>query len=103
MLYHLRFLLAAECCNAFQRFGCLSAQLGLLGIVLNLCVTESVNLGLSHFRILSSELEGNARVRVISTDAFAALLSSEQLDVKEQARREVALSSKDSALHPPPC
>ena len=99
MLYHLRFLLADECCKAFQHFGGLSDQLNLVGIVLNLCVTESANLGLSYFRILSSKLEENARMRVISTDAFAALLSAEQLGVKEQALREVALSSKDGA-HP---
>ena len=65
MLYHLRSLLAAECGSAFGQFGGLSYQLNLVAILLNLCITESVNLGLSYFRILSSNLEENARMRVL--------------------------------------
>ena len=97
MLYLLRFLLAAECCGAFVHFGGLSDQLNLVAIVLNLCIAESVNLGLSYFRILSSKLEENARMRVLPLGSFALLLNTEQLDVKEQARREAILSARDGA------
>ena len=39
-------------------------------------------------------------MRVLPPSSFAVLLNTEQLDVKEQARREVALSSKDGAHVP---
>ena len=95
MLYRWRFLMAPEFCSAFRHFGCLWAQMNLLAMVLNLCVTESVNLRLAYCRLLSSRMDENARMRVLSTDAYAALLSTEQLDAREQARREVLLSSRD--------
>ena len=100
MMYQLRFLLAAECCNAFLHFGGLSAQLNLVAIVRNLRITESDNLGLSFLRILSSWLVENARVRVLPPIEFANLLNADQLDAKEQARRDVLLSSSDGS--PPP-
>ena len=93
--------MAAECCGAFVHFGGFSAQLNLVAIVLNLCITESVNLGLSYFRILSSRLEENARMRVLSSSSFAALLNSEQLDVKEQARREERCPQRTVLSHHP--
>ena len=68
------------------------AQLNLVSVVLNLRVTENVGLGLTYFEILSSRLEENARQRVIAPNEFSVLLSNEQLDVKEQARRELSLA-----------
>lgn len=100
MLYHLRYLFAAEYFGAFRRFGGLSDRLNLLAIVLNLCVTESANLGLAYFRILSSKLEGNARMRVLAPSSVANLPNAGQLDVKEQARREVLLSTREGAPLP---
>ena len=97
MLYHLRRLLAAERCGAFRHFGGLSAQLNLVAIVLNSSITESVNLGLSYFRISSSKLEENARMRVLPPASFANLLNADQLDAKERARLEVLISSRDGA------
>ena len=100
LLYQLRFIVAGECCMAFRPFGGMCAQLNLLAIVLNLCVTESVSLGLGYFRILSSRLEENARMRVIAPNDFFGLLSTEQLDVKEQARRELSLSFRGNGFQP---
>ena len=94
LMYQLRFLLAAESCRAFTAFGGLCAQLNHLSVVLNLSVTEGFSFGLSYFRILATRLEETARQRAVSADDFARLLSYEQLDVKEQARRECALSNK---------
>ena len=59
------------------------------------CVAESVNLGLSYPRLLGSRLGENARMRVLPTEAYVALLSTEQIDVKEQDRLEVLISSRD--------
>ena len=101
ILYHFRFLMAAECCGAFRLFGGLSAQFNLFSIVLNLCVAENVNLGLSYFRILSARLEEFARMRVIAPGEFSSLLNTEQLDVKEQARREMALSLRGNPVRAP--
>ena len=92
LLYHMRFLMAGECCAAFTPFGGLCAQLNLVAIVLNLSVTENVGLGLTYFKILSSRLEESARQRIIAPNEFSVLLNNEQLDVKEQARRELSLA-----------
>ena len=96
LLYHMRFLMAGECCSAFSLFGGLCAQLNLVAIVLNLCVTENVGLGLTYFKILSSRLEESARQRIIAPNEFSVLLSNEQLDVKEQARRELSLAFRQT-------
>ena len=66
--------------------------------MLNLCVTENVGLGLTYFKILSSRLEESARQRIIAPNEFAGLLSSEQLDVKEQARRELNLAFRGQVI-----
>ena len=92
LMYHLRFLFAAESCRAFDAFGGLCTQFNLLGVVLNLTVTEGVALGMAYFRILSIRLEEMARQRAVGAEGFIRLLTSEQLDVKEQARRECALA-----------
>ena len=94
LLYHMRFLMAGECCSAFVVFGGLCAQLNLISDVLNLCVTESAGLGLTYSRISSSRLGESARRRIIDPAEFSNLSSSEQLGVKEQARRELALASR---------
>ena len=94
LIYHLRFLFAAEGCKAFGAFGGLCAQFNLLGVVLNLSVTEGVSIGLAYFRILSIRLGEMARQRAVGADEFIRLLTPEQLGVKEQARRECALSAR---------
>ena len=94
LMYQMRFLLAAESCRAFAPFGGLCAQLNHLCVVLNLSATEGFSFGLAYFRILATRLEETARQRAVSADEFSRLLSYEQLDVKEQARRECALSSR---------
>ena len=102
LLYHLRFLVSAECSAAFRPFGGLCAQLNMLTIVLNLRTTESVNLGLSYFVILTSRLEEKARVRIVEPGDFFALLSSEQLGAKEQAPRDLNQFSRYESTLPQP-
>ena len=57
--------------TALLSFGGLRSQLNLLSVARNLCVTESVNLGLSYPCILSPRLYESARMRIIAPDEFA--------------------------------
>ena len=98
LLYHQRFLMTGGCCGSFQAFGGLCDQLNLVAIVLNLCVAESMGLGLTYFKTPSSLLEASARMGIIAPNEFPSLLGSEQLGVKEQARRGLPLSFR-SAPH----
>lgn len=63
LLCRMRWLMAAEFCQAFSSFGGLCDQFNLLAMVLNLRAAENVNVGLSYFRILGSRLEEGARAR----------------------------------------
>ena len=90
LLYQLRFVLAADLCSAWVGFGGLGAQLSHLSIVLNLAVIETVGIALSYHNVLSTRLTERARQRSTAEAEFVAQLSSEQFDVREQARREVA-------------
>ena len=92
IMYRVRILFAAESCRAFDSFGGLCAQFNLLGVVLNLTVTEGVSLGMAYFRILIIRSEEIARQRAVGADGFIRLLAPDQLDLKEQARRECALA-----------
>ena len=94
LMYHLRFLFATEGCETFDAFGGLCAQFNLLGVALNLSVAEGVSFGVAYFRILPIRLVEMARQRAVGADEFIRLLTSEQLGVKEQARRECALSAR---------
>ena len=94
LMCHMRFLPAAESCRAFAAFGGLCAQFNLLSVALNISVTEGFGFGLAYFRILSTRLEETARQRAVSAEEFYRLLPFGQLGVKEQARRECALSTR---------
>ena len=48
-MYRIRFLLAAESCQAFSAFGGVCAQFNRLSAVPNLAVTDGASLGLAYF------------------------------------------------------
>ena len=96
LLYRLRFLMDGERCSAFAPFDALCAPLNLISVAPNLCVTENVGIWITYFKILRSKLADSARRRIIAPAEFSGLLSVEQLGVKEQARRELALAARGS-------
>ena len=89
-LYHLRFLFAADLCQAFSIFGGLGPQLSHFSTVLHLGVTESVGTALAYHRLVGLKLQEKARKRTVSPSDFIALLASESLTLKEQAKKEIA-------------
>ena len=95
-MYKQRFPIAGQCFGAFTAFGGLRAQLNLIAIVLNLCVTDSVCFGRTYFEILSSRLEESARMHISAPNEFPSLLGIGQLGLKEQARRELSLQIRTS-------
>ena len=80
-LRRLRFMLTADHCDAWIRFGGLSAQLNNLSILLHLATVESIAVALAYDTILSTRLEELARSRANKTAGavdFTDLLSTEQ-------------------------
>ena len=69
-LYQLRFIFAAELCNAFDTFGGLALQLSRLSTVINLSILESVGVALAYHRILSGKLMERARQRSAQLSDF---------------------------------
>ena len=102
LLYHLCFLPDAQTCRDCAEIGGLAPKLNLLAISRNMDVPGSVNLAISYFRILSARFAEGARQRSCSSDDFVRLLSAEQIDLGKQARRERALSSKETDGPPAP-
>ena len=64
----------------------LCAHLNLVAVVLNLCVTENVGIGITNCGIASSRLEESARMRIIAPSEFDGVMGGEQLGVEEKAR-----------------
>ena len=90
LLYQLRFLLAADLCSAWTGCGGLGAQISHLSIVINLAAIETVGLALTYHAILSARMAEKARQRSTAEAEFISMLSAEQFDVREQAKRDVA-------------
>ena len=88
----MRFLFTADGFKAIGSYGWMFDQADLLSAALNLAVTECVRLVPAYSRILRIRMGGTARQRAGFADDFARPVSSEQLEVKEQALRECALS-----------
>ena len=102
-LYHMRFLLSAELCNAFEPFGGIAHQLSHLSTVLNLSIVESVGVALAYHRIIVTKLQERARQRSAKLSDFTELLKSEDFSAKEQAKREITSAvekdKKELAAH----
>ena len=92
----MRSFLAGECCSAFSPFGGICDQINIVSVSPNLCVTENVGLGITYFKITSSLSEESAMGRIIAPRDFSALLSDEQLDIREQARRDISLAFRST-------
>ena len=58
--------------------------------MINLAAIETVGLALTYHAILSARLAEKARQRSTVEDEFISMLSAEQFDVREQAKRDVA-------------
>ena len=94
-LYQLRFLFAADLCQAFQSFGGIGPQLSHYSTVLHLSITESVGTALAYHRLVGSKLREKARKRTATVTDFTALLATESITLKEQAKKEIS-SAVDS-------
>ena len=94
-LYQLRFIFAADLCQAFQSFGGIGPQLSHFSTVLHLSITESVGTALAYHRMVVVKLQEKARKRTASVSDFTALLATENITLKEQAKKEIA-SAVDS-------
>ena len=89
-LYHLRFIVAAELCKAWDKFGGLSCQLSHLSTILNLAIVENVGTALAYHKPVGCKLQEKARQRSAKPSDFTDLLSAEVFTLKEQAKREIA-------------
>ena len=94
-LYHLRFLFAADLCQAFQSFGGLGPQLSHYSTVLHLSITESIGISLAYHRLIGQKLQEKARKRTVSESDFITFLAAENITIKEHARKEI-ISAIDS-------
>ena len=102
-LYQLRFLIAADLCQAFSTFGGIAPQLAHLSTVLHISITDSVGTALAYRRILASKLQEKARKRTTLLAEFTTLLASENFTIKEQAKKEIAMAiDADQRAKDPP-
>ena len=88
--YHLRFLFAADLCQAFSKFGGLAPQFSHFSTVLHLSITESVGVALAYHKLVGLKLQEKARKRTAATADFTALLSTESFTLKEHAKKEIS-------------
>ena len=102
LLYRLRFVLSDDLCSAWHGFGGLGSQLSHLCIVINMDVIETVGIALTYHNLLFPKLTEKARQRSAGEADFATMLSAEQFDIREQAKREntAAKPQPAKASHP---
>ena len=105
-MYHLRFIFAADLCQAFSKFGGVGPQLAHLPKKLHIGIAESVGASMSYHRIAGAKLQEKDRDRATLAADFAACLDSEHFAFTEQAKKEMALAieaghkKQDSARDP---
>ena len=102
MYYRMRCVLAGDIARAWGKFGGLSGQLNLLGIVLRLAITESPYVSMEYDRITHQRLAALARDRYMGNNPginFFTLLSNEQVEV---TRNIVSASNAYLRNRPPP-
>ena len=92
MFAHLRFIIAAQLCGAWDKFGGLSSQLNHLGHVLNLSVLYGMHAGMEYHKLITNELISMARRR--SRQDLSKLLDEEQVTQKRIATQDGALLVK---------
>ena len=83
MHHHLRFVFAAEMCNAWTPFGGLATQLNHIAVLLSLATTESAAYAIRYHNLLVATLADYARAR-FPFDYHTALS-----DVHEDTRRAI--------------
>ena len=74
ILFQLRFVFAADLCQAWHPFGFLAPQPSIVPIVRNLEITETAGVSLSYRQALMAELAEKARRRTNDAAAFTLLL-----------------------------
>ena len=94
-LYRLRFLFAAELCQAFDKFGGLALQLSHLSTIHNLPILESAGVALDYHRALTGKLMKRALQRSDQLSDFTILLAIGDFTIKEQARRREISAAVD--------
>ena len=102
VLFQIRRILAVDLNQAWLPFGGLAHQLPHLSIALNLSVVESVGVDPQYRQALMTKLSEKARQWANGAEAFTLPMSTEQLELREQAMREVASSHKAKETASPP-
>ena len=90
-LYQLRFIFAADLCQAWSKFGGIGTMLAQLSTVSHIGVTENVGSALAYRMIVSTILKEKERKRTVSPSEFAVALSVESFTPSEQDKKEIQL------------
>ena len=101
LLYHLRFIFAADVVGAWQLFGGVVAQLNHLTIFLHISTTDAIGVALTYDQLLKAHLGELSRARATGTAGsadFHELLLNEQPRFKMQATQQ---HTKPAAKDPP--
>ena len=93
LLYSIRYVIAADFCAAFVSFGGIGPQINHIGVVLSLSIAENAHVAINYDRVAKSKLQEEARLRNPDAQEFARILSSEQIEYKNQSIKEIGLMS----------
>ena len=85
--YRMRFILAGDLTDAWADFGGLTAQINMLGIVLDMAITDHAGIALTYDYRIHQLIRKLAHKRSTTADYFS-LLSSVQADVKAGVIRD---------------
>ena len=98
--HHLRFLVTADLCHAWQPFGGLAAQLSQLTVLLALASTETCSFAMQYHAELSRFLSDAARARLDIN--YVDYLSAVKDDIFKRAPQEArANRGQEATTHPP--
>ena len=92
LLYKWRFVLAADMCRAWERFGGIASQINNIAIIANISVIDNVYVAIKYDEALSARLAAFARERTPDIN-YASLLSVEDFELKRYIINQSTASS----------
>ena len=89
-LYRVRFIFAADLCEAWSKFGGLAPHLSHISTALYVGIAESVGTALSYRRLVGLKLQEKARKRTAIEADFVSVLAAGNFAINEQAKKEIS-------------
>ena len=95
LLYKWRFIIAADMCKAWDRFGGIASQINNIAIITNMSIVDNPFVAIKYDEALSARLAAYARERTPDIN-YASILSAEDFELKRYIINQSTASSANN-------